>query len=43
VDPWGFSEVQDEIWAMLFEQAAEDGETGIFDASRVSPAAGIGS
>jgi hypothetical protein len=30
VDIWGLSEVQDEIWATLFEQAAEDGELGDF-------------
>jgi hypothetical protein len=30
VDLWGFSEVQAEIWATLFEPAAEDGESGEF-------------
>jgi hypothetical protein len=30
VDLWGFSEVQDEIWATLFEHAAEDGESADF-------------
>ena len=30
VDLWGFSEVQDEIWATLFAQAAADGESGEF-------------
>jgi hypothetical protein len=30
VDLWGFSEVQDAIWATLFEQAAEDGESADF-------------
>jgi hypothetical protein len=30
VDLWGFSEVQDAIWATLFAQAAEDGEAGGF-------------
>jgi hypothetical protein len=28
VDLWGFSEVQDAIWATLFAQAAAQGETG---------------
>src|ERR671910_2330987 len=30
VDLWGFSEVQDEIWATLFAQAAAGGESGEF-------------
>ena len=30
VDLWGFSEVQDAIWATLFAQAAAEGETGTF-------------
>jgi endonuclease/exonuclease/phosphatase family metal-dependent hydrolase len=30
VDLWGFSEVQDDAWGMLFEQAAEDGEAADF-------------
>jgi hypothetical protein len=30
VDLWGFSEVQDTIWATMFAQAAADGETGTF-------------
>jgi endonuclease/exonuclease/phosphatase family metal-dependent hydrolase len=30
MDLWGFSEVQDAIWATPFEQAAEDGESANF-------------
>jgi hypothetical protein len=30
VDLWGFSEVQDAIWATMFAQAAAEGETGTF-------------
>jgi hypothetical protein len=30
VDLWGFSEVQDNTWGLLFEQAAEDGEAADF-------------
>jgi hypothetical protein len=30
VDLWGFSEVQDDTWGMLFEQPAEDGEAADF-------------
>jgi hypothetical protein len=30
VDIWDLSEVQDETWGMLFEQAAEDGEAADF-------------
>jgi hypothetical protein len=31
VDIWGFSEVQNEAWATLFETAAEDGESANFE------------